>query len=414
MISSLPLGQTFRSLRHRNYRLYFFGQAISLIGNWIQSIAMGWLAFRLTNSALLLGVVGFAGQIPSLLITPFAGVYADKVDRRKVLITTQTISMIIALVLSFLILTDRIQVIYIIIAAIINGCTVAIDTPFRHSFIINLVEDRNDLPNAIALNSTLFNSARFIGPPIGGFLIALAGEGVCFLINGLSYFAVIASLMAMHVRIDNIPQKTTSILTDLINGIKYAYKTPHLRILLIMVITTSFMGLPFQVFMPVFAKEILGGDSQTLGFLTGALGAGALIGALVLAAQTTIKKIPYIILFSATMFSIGLLSFTNSTNLFLSLFTLTITGFGMIVILASCNTLLQTAVDENMRGRIVSLYSVAFMGFTPIGSLLAGAVTEVIGLQFTLSIAAALCLVSAFWYYKHLSKIRKVVANYYK
>lgn len=408
------MGQTFRSLRHRNYRLYFFGQAISLIGNWIQSIAMGWLVFRLTNSALLLGVVGFAGQIPSLLITPFAGVYADKVDRRKVLVTTQAISMMIALALSFLILTNRIQVIYIIIAAVLNGCTIAIDTPFRHSFIINLVEDKNDLPNAIALNSTLFNSARFIGPPIGGFLIAIAGEGICFLINGLSYIAVIASLLAMYVKAYDIPQKTTSIFSDLINGIKYAYNTSHLRILIIMVITTSFMGLPFQVFMPVFAKEILGGDSQTLGFLTGALGAGALIGALILATQTTIKKIPDIILISATMFSIGLLAFTNSTNLFLSLFTLAITGFGMIVILASCNTLLQTAINEDMRGRIVSLYSVAFMGFTPIGSLLSGAVAEVIGLQYTLSIAAVLCLLSAFWYYKHLSKIKKVVANYYK
>lgn len=413
LLHSLSLfSRTFRSLGHKNYRMYFFGQVISLLGNWIQNIAMGWLVFRLTDSALLLGVVGFAGQIPSILITPIAGVYADKLDRRKVLLLTQVISMLIALTLAYLILSDNILVSHIIIAAVLNGIAVAIDTPFRHAFIVNLIHDRKDLPNAIALNSTLYNSARFIGPPLGGFLIAVWGEGFCFLINGLSYLAVIGSLILMRLSAFINLEKKESVITELLSGFKYAYDTLHLRILLLMVIVMSLLGLPFQVFMPIFAKDILQGDSETLGILTGALGAGAFIGTLMLAAMATIRRIPEIIMLSALMFSFGLLAFTNSTVFSLSIVSLIITGFGFVVLFASTNTLLQTMVRENMRGRIVALYSMSFMGFTPIGSLILGSITEKIGLQNTLSITSILCIGMSIWYYTHLNQIKKALNNY--
>ncbi len=401
--------ETFKSLRHRNFRLFFFGQIISLPGNWIQNIAMGWLVFRLTDSALLLGVVGFAAQIPSFFITPVAGVFADKTERRSVLIMTQAVSMIIALLLAYLVLTDRITVMIIIIGAVINGIANAIDNPYRHAFLVNMIDDRKDLPNAIALNSTMYNSARFIGPPIGGFLVAYAGEGVCFLVNGLSYIAVIASLLAMNIPRIVKSLEHNSVLSDLLGGFKYAYETKHLQILIIMVIIVSFIGLPFQVFMPVFAKDILGGDSKTLGILTGALGAGALTGALLLANQSSISRFPSVILTSALMFSIGLGVFTLSETLYLSMIAMVVTGFGMVVLFASCNTLLQTMVNENMRGRIVALYSMSFMGFTPIGSILLGSITEFTSLQSTLVVTSLLCLLVALWYYKNINHIKKAL-----
>lgn len=371
---------------------------------------MGWLVFRLTDSVFLLGVVGFASQIPAFFITPLSGVFADKLNRQKVLLITQFVAMIIALILSALIFTNNINVNFIIIAAVTNGVAFAIDNPFRHAFLVNMIDDRKDLPNAIALNSTMYNSARFIGPPIGGFLVAYAGEGVCFLVNGLSYLAVIASLLAMKLKPFEKSKKNSAVLTDLIGGFKYAYNTSHLKVLLFMVIIISLIGLPFQVFMPVFAKDILQGDSQTLGYLTGTLGAGALSGALLLANQSSIGKFPNIIFISALMFAIGLGVFTLSQEISLSLPALFITGFGMVVLYAACNTMLQTMVNESMRGRIVSLYSMSFMGFTPIGSILLGSITEIVGLQITLFICAILCLSIAFWYLRYRSSIIKALS----
>ncbi len=401
--------QTFRSLRHRNFKLFFFGQIISLPGNWIQSIALGWLVFRMTDSVFLLGVVGFAAQIPSFFITPLAGVFADKVERRLVLMITQITSMVVALVLAALIMTGNITVFYIITGAIISGVANAIDNPFRHAFLVNIIDDRKDLPNAIALNSTMYNSARFIGPPIGGFLVAYAGEGVCFLVNGISYIAVVASLLSMKLSPFQKSIEQNSIFNDLVSGLRYAYKTSYIKVLLTMVIVISFVGLPFQVFMPVFAKDILHGTSQTLGFLTGALGAGALTGALLLANQSSVSRFPKIILISSLMFSIGLGIFTFSGNVIFSMAALVVTGFGMVVLFASCNTLLQTLVHENMRGRIVALYSMSFMGFTPIGSFLTGSITEVFGLQNTLVCAVLLCLITSIWFYRHTQSIKDAI-----
>lgn len=400
-----------RSLRHRNYRLYFFGQFISLPGNWIQNIALGWLVYRLSDSVFLLGIVGFAGQIPSLLLTPVAGVFADRLDRRKVLVITQTISMLIALTVSALILSGHIQVWHIILSATLNGISIAFDTPFRHAFLVNMVTDKKDLQNAIALNSTLFNTARFAGPPIGGLLIALSGEGVCFLINGLSYLAVIASLLAMQVKKGNAAINQASVFSDLVSGLNYAYKMLPIRFLLIMVIITSLLGLPFQVFMPVFAREVLHGNAQTLGYLIGAIGAGALTGAVFLATRKTVQGIPKIIFISAAMFSIGLIAFSISDGLMISLALLLITGFGMVVEFASSNTLLQTLVDDQMRGRIVALYSMSFMGITPLGSLLMGGLAEIAGVQTTVFIAGFCCLLATLVFYRKLQEIKNAISG---
>ena len=405
----LKSANAIRSLRHRNYRLYFFGQLISLPGNWIQNIALGWLVYRLSDSALLLGVVGFAGQIPSLLLTPLAGVYADRIDRRKVLVTTQIISMLIALTVSFLIFSGKIQVWHIIVSAALNGIANAFDTPFRHAFLVNMVTDRKDLQNAIALNSTLFNTARFAGPPLGGLLIALSGEGICFMINGFSYLAVIISLLAMQVSVHTKNISKTSVISDLLSGLKYAYKSLPIRFLLVMVITTSLLGLPFQVFMPVFAREVLHGNSQTLGYLIGAIGAGALSGAVFLATRSTLKGIPLIIFVSACMFSFGLMAFSVSSGLLVSLALLVITGFGMVVEFASSNTLLQSMVDDQMRGRIVALYSMSFMGFTPLGSLMMGGLAEIAGVQVTVFIAGLCCLTAALIFHRKIPHIRNAI-----
>jgi len=394
-----------KSLKHRNYRLYFLGQLISLPGNWIQNIALGWLVYRLTDSAFLLGVVGFAGQIPSLFLTPLAGVFADRINRRKVLIITQSISMVIALCISALVLTGQIKIWHILVSAALNGMAVAFDTPFRHAFLVNMVTNKSDLQNAVALNSTLFNTARFVGPPIGGFLVALSGEGICFLINGLSYIAVIISLLSMNLASSREPVQHASLLKDLLTGLRYAHKELPIRFLLTMVIATSFLALPFQVFMPVFAREVLHGNSQTLGFLTGAIGAGALTGAFFLATRTSLVTIPRVIAISAFMFSGGLMIFSVSNIYLLSMFVLMVAGFGMVVEFASSNTLLQTIVDDGMRGRVLSLYSMSFMGFTPLGSLLTGSIAEFAGVQYTLFGAGVACLIGAFIF---LSKIKVI------
>lgn len=405
-------GFAFRSLKYKNYRYFFMGQMISLPGVWIQNIALGWLVYRLTDSAFMLGAVGFAGQIPSLILTPIAGVYADRMSRRKVLITTQAISMMLALGMSALIFTGVIEVWHILLAAFVNGLAAAFDTPFRHAFLVELVTEKADLPNAIALNSSLFNTARFIGPPIGGLLIAWGGEAVCFLINGFSYTAVIGSLLAMRVKplVQEITGK--SIFSDLVSGFKYSWENLHIRYLLIMVMVTSFIGLPYQVFMPVFAREVLGGDAQTLGYLTGAIGAGALTGAFFLASRQSLRSIPRIVFISASMFAVGLAVFSLSNMMWFSIVVLFVAGFGMVVEFASSNTLLQTLVDDKMRGRVVALYSMSFMGITPLGSLTLGTIADKVGVQHTLFVAGILCMLAALLFLRKIPLIKEAIRNF--
>lgn len=405
------VGFAFRALKSPNFKLFFYGQIVSLLGTFIQNLALGWLIYRLTDSPFLLGVIGFAGQIPSLVLTPFAGVFADRLNRRKVLITTQTISMGMAFLLTFLFFTDRIEIWHIIAISIVNGMSLAFDTPFRHAFLVEMVGNKDLLPNAIALNSTLINSARFVGPTVGGFLIAWFGEGYCFLINGVSFLAVIGSLMAMKVIPLNKGKHRGSIMFEMVEGFKYSFNFKPIRYLILFVVAMGFFGLPFQVFLPVFAKDILHGDSQMLGYLTGSMGAGALLGAFYLASQKGVSGIPKSILYTSFAASFGLIAFSLSNNPILSIILIFFTGFGMIAQFAATNTLLQHIVDDDKRGRVVALYGMSFMGITPLGSLLLGSISPWVGVQITLVASGVFCLLAALIYAKRLPIIRKEVSE---
>ena len=385
----------FRTLQSRNYRLFFTGQFISLIGTMIQQIAVSWLVYRMTNSVFLLGLVGFAGQFPTFVITPFAGVWSDRFNRHKILVLTQALSLIQALALAILVLSGAITVWQIILLSLFIGCVNAIDMPNRQSFVIYMIDDRKDLSNAIALNSAMFNGTRFIGPFIAGVLIATTGEGICFLINALSYIAVIAALLSM--KIDHIKGNVskTSVLTELKEGFTYVFGNPKIRAILMLVMLTSIMGVPFIVLMPAFAKDILQGGPHTLGFLMSALGAGALLGAFYLASRTNIKGLLKIINMGAFIFGIGLIGCSLSQSLWISILMVFIAAFGMMVQVASTNTWLQTNVDDDKRGRTMSFYVVSFMGMAPFGSLLAGSLAGMMGVANTLMLGGICCVMGA-------------------
>lgn len=396
-------------MQSRNFKLFFYGQIVSLLGTWMQNIALGWLVYRLTNSVFLLGLVGFAGQIPSLLITPFAGVYADRLNRHKVMIITQISSMFLAFALAFLVFSNSIQVWHILLLATLNGVVLAVDTPFRHAFLLVMVGDKSLLQNAIALNSTLINSARFIGPTIGGIIIAMVGEAWCFFINGVSFFAVIGALMAMKIDAVHNSHKDSSVFQDLKEGLRYSYSNLPIRYLLLLVVVTGFFGLPFQVFMPVYAKDILGGGAELLGILTGSMGAGALVGAFYLASQKSSVSIPRIIILTVVVFSLTLMGFAYSTIIPLSIGLMFFMGFGIIASFAATNTLLQVIVDEDKRGRVVSLYGMSFMGITPIGSLLLGSLSHRWGVQVVLFACGFFCLLALILFARKVPLIQRAV-----
>lgn len=397
----------FRALESRNFRMFFFANLFSLLGTWMQNLAIGWLVYRLTDSAAYLGLTGFMGQIPALLLTPVAGVYADRLNRRKVLVITQTIPMILAFVLAALLYTDTVSVGVVLGIVLINGFSLAFDTPFRHAFLLEMVGDKKLIPNAVALNSTLVNTARFIGPTLGGLLVALYGEGLCFLINGISFVGVVAALLMMKVQPYKPQHSQRSILQDLREGFIYTWKFIPARNMILLVTTTSLFGLPFQGFLPVFARDILQGGSQLLGFLTGAVGAGALTGAFYLASRQSMRPLPAIIGLSALVSAIGLGIFSQSEITWFSLMILYFTGFGMITQFVATNTLLQTLVEEDKKGRVLSFYSMSFMGFTPLGSLMLGAAAELAGVQATFLVAGIFLLAAALLYRKQLSAIEK-------
>lgn len=395
----------FRALESRNFRMFFYANLFSLLGTWMQNLAIGWLVYRLTDSAAFLGLTGFMGQIPALLLTPVAGVYADRLNRRTVLIVTQTIPMILAFVLAFLLYADKVNVGIVLGIVLINGFALAFDTPFRHAFLLDMVGNKKLIPNAVALNSTLVNTARFIGPTLGGILVALYGEGFCFLINGISFAGVIVALLMMNVK-PFVPAKGhRTVMQDLKEGFDYTWRFIPARNMILLVITTSLFGLPFQGFLPVFARDILHGDSQLLGFLTGAVGAGALTGAFYLASRQSMRPLPRIIGISAVLFALGLGIFSQSVSLWFSLVILYFSGFGMITQFVATNTLLQTLTDEDKKGRVLSFYSMSFMGFTPLGSLTLGAVAEVFGVQTTFLFSALVLLVAALLYRQQLQDI---------
>jgi MFS family permease len=404
-----------RALRHRNYRLFFAGQTLSLIGTWLTRVAMSWLVYRLTHSALLLGLAGFVGQIPTFLLAPIAGVWVDRWNRYRALLVTQVLAMIQSALLALFALTDTITVNHILALAAFQGLINAIDMPARQAFLIELIEDRADLPNAIALNSTMVNAARLLGPSLAGPLIALVGEGFCFSIDAVSYVAVIASLLAMRLPARPQAQKARRpIMTELMEGLRYVTGFAPIRAILLLLMLVSLMGVPYMVLMPAFASEVLGGDAHTLGFLMAASGLGALVGALYLASRPSVLGLGRLIAGCAIIFGACLIALSASRSLWLSLPLMLLTGMTMMVQMAASNTVLQTVVDEDKRGRVMSFYSMAFFGTMPIGSLLAGLLAERIGITETIMIGGLPCILGGLLFLRELPKLRPLLRPIYQ
>jgi MFS family permease len=405
--------QLFRALRNRNYRLYFFGQSISLIGTWVTRIASSWLVYRLTDSEFLLGLVTFVGQIPALLLSPIAGVYIDRWNKHRVLVVTQSLAMCQSTALAFLTLTGRITVTDVMVLQLLQGLINAFDMPSRQSFVVEMVENRNDLPNAIALNSTIVNSSRMIGPAMGGVLIAAFGEGWCFALDALSYVFVIGSLLAMSVPRSVRDVEVTPMLQALTAGFNYVSGFAPVRSGLLLVALISTLGMPYQVLMPVMASEVLGGGANTLGVLMTATGLGALAGSVYLASRHTVLGLGRRMGQAAMMFGAALVAFSASRHLWVSLLLLPFSGAGFIVTLAATNTVVQTVVPEALRGRVMSFYTMSFLGTAPIGSLFAGMAAERIGAPATIAIGGAACFIGGAWFYSRLPQLRALIHPVY-
>ena len=409
MFHTIDLNLIVRALRHRNYRLYYYGQGISLIGVWAQRVAVGWLVYRLTDSALMLGVVGFVGDIPAFLVAPIAGVLADRWDRNRLIRIVQSLAMLQATILAVLVLTGAVEVWHIIALTLFSGLLTAFEVPVRQSYIVELIERREDLGNAVALNSSIVNGARLIGPSIAGILIATVGEGICFVVNAVSYLAVIGCFAAMKVKPQQRAASGEPVLRELRQGIAYVFGFPPMRSILLLLGLISFMGVPFQILMPVFAKDILHGGPSVLGFLMGCSGAGAFLGAIYLASRRTVWGLETFIAVATGIFGIGLVAFSLSSILWISMVLMVITGFGMIAQMASCNTMLQSLAEDDKRGRVMSFYTIAYRGMYPIGSLFAGFLASEIGAPATLFLGGVCVLVGGAWYARSLPAMREAI-----
>ncbi len=402
-----------RSFRSRNYRLFFAGQSFSLIGTWMQQVAMSWLVYRLTGSALLLGVIGFVSQIPTLFVAPFAGVLADRWNRRKLIVATQVFSMVQAFVLAWLVLAGSVRVWHIILLSTLIGIINSFDVPFRQAFVVEMVEDKDDLANAIALNSSMFHGTRLIGPSLAGILIATVGEGLCFLVNGVSYLAVLCSLVAMKVLPRPVTVHKRRIFHELKEGFSYAYRFTPIRSMLLLIGAVSLLGIPYVVLMPVFAKEILHGGPHTFGFLVAASGIGSFTASIYLASRRSVLGLERLVAFAPALFGLSIAAFAFSRLTWLSLVILVFAGFGVMIQIASSNTMIQTLVDDDKRGRVMSLYTMAFMGMAPFGSLLAGALAGHIGAPQTVVLGGICCMLGAAAFSMKLHAFRKAADPVY-
>lgn len=406
-----PLLPAFSS---RNYRLFFAGQGISLIGTWMTQLATIWLVYDLTKSPLMLGVVGFCSQIPSFFLSPFGGVFVDRFSRHRTLIGTQILAMIQSLALAGLALTGVIHVWHIIALSLFQGFINAFDAPARQAFVPELVERREDLANAIAVNSTMFNGARLIGPAIGGLLLARVGAGYCFLIDGVSYIAVIIGLLAMRIK-----QRKT-LVTDanpwqrIKEGFDYTFGFPPIRAILLLSALVSLMGMQYTVIVPIFAEEILKGGAETLGFLMAGSGVGALAGGIYLVSRKTVVGLGQVIVLAPALLGMGLIGFAFSRLLPLSLFAMLFVGLGTILQVAASNTVLQTIVEDDKRGRVMSFFSMSFLGVVPFGSLLGGALSERIGAPNTLIIDGIACILGCVFFAKQLPALKQMVLPIYR
>jgi len=402
-----------RALQHRNYRLFFSGQTVSLVGTWITRIATSWLVYRLSGSVLLLGIVGFFGQIPTLILAPFAGVLVDRWNRHRILVVTQFLSMLQSVALAVLTFAGIITVVDVLILQVVQGVINAFDTPARQAFVVEMVEDRADLPNAIALNSSMVNASRVIGPSIGGIIIAAVGEGWCFTIAAVSYLAVIASLLAMRIVKLERERPETHAWEDLRNGFRYVTHFAPVRESLLLLALVGTMGMPYTVLMPAIASGVLHGGPHTLGYLMTASGVGALGGALYLASRTTVLGLGRAIVVATMTFGASLVAFSLSHTLWLSLLLMPFVGGGMMVEMASTNTIIQTIVDDHMRGRVMAFYTMAFLGTAPLGSLLAGFVADHIGPMKTIMVGGTSCIIAGAVFAMRLPRLRAHVRPIY-
>jgi MFS family permease len=403
-----------RALRSRNYRLFFTGQTVSLIGTWMTQIATSWLVYRLTGSAWLLGIVGFASRIPTFFLAPFAGVWVDRWNRHHTLVVTQILSMLQSFALAGLALAGIITIREVIWLGLAQGVINAFDMPARQAFVIQMVEDRADLGNAIALNSSMVNAARLLGPSIAGVIIAAVGEGYCFLIDGFSYLAVIASLLAMRIAAVQQRSAEKAILQELSEGWNYVTRFVPIRSILLLLALVSLVGMQYTVLMPIFAGEVLHGGAHTLGFLMGASGVGALTGAMFLATRKNVLGLGRLVALAAAAFGTGLIALGLSRFLWLSLVLMLFVGGAMMIQMAASNTILQTIVEDDKRGRVMSFYSMAFLGMAPFGSLLAGGLAHHIGVPRTVMISGIICIAGAGWFASQLSAMRELVRPIYR
>ncbi len=404
---------TFRALRHRNYRIFFVGQGLSLLGTWIQQTGEVWLAYRLTHSAMALGVVGFASQIPTFLLAAFAGPWIDRANKHRLVTIAQVLSMAQAFAMAALVLTHLITYPLLILLSVISGMIDALEIPSRQSFVIEMVEDQKDLGNAIALNSSLVNAARLLGPAVAGLLIAAVGEGWCFFINGVSYIAVIVSLLVMRLPARESKPPRTDVWDAFQEGFSYAARSVPIVTLLGSLAIVSLLGSSYSVLIPIFATQILHGGPHTLGFLMAASGMGALSGALYLASRSTVRGLGRVVGIGMTFFGTGLVIFSFSRWFWLSWAAMLAAGFGMMIGTASINTMLQTIVEPDKRGRVMSFFTMAFIGMSPMGSFIGGALASRIGAPASVRIAGSLCLVAALSYFRYLPKLREHIRPIY-
>ncbi len=404
---------TLRAFRHPNFRLFFYGQSVSLLGTWIQQVAMSWLVYRMTGSPFLLGLTAFASQIPILLLAPLGGIWADRFDRRKLLIATQILAMVQGLVLAALAYTALIAVWHIVVMAAVLGVIMALDTPIRQSFVPDMVTAKQDMPSAIAMNGFIQNAGRMLGPTLAGVLIAVSSEAFCFLVNGVSKIAVIAAVAMMQVRTQVRQESGARLLSGLREGFMYARSLVPLRVLLPIVALVSFMATPYQPLMPIFASQVFGGGAGTLGVLIGAAGLGGVTALIYLASRKDVRGLSRIIVAGAAMAGASLMIFAESKLLWLSLCAITLTGFGIILVGMGVSTILQTIVADEKRGRVMSFFTVAFLGMHPLGSLAAGALADAIGAGHTLFLGGACCVAGALWLWRQLPRLRAHIREIY-
>jgi MFS family permease len=407
------MSHAWRALRHRNFQLFVVGQSISLIGTWMTRVATSWLVYRLTQSALLLGIVSFSGQILSFLLGPVAGVWVERLDRRKLLVWTQAAAAVQSLALAWLTLARVITLWEIIALSALQGLINAFDMTARQSFLVQMVEDRADLSNAIAINSSMANGARLIGPAIAGFVIAAFGEGWCFLADGASYLAVIVSLLLMRVKRSVIERKATSMLEQMREGWDYVSTFRPIRTILLLFALISLMGWPFTVLLPVFAAQVLHGGPHTLGWLSGAAGTGALVSGLSLAMRKSVAGLTHMLQVASAVLGCALILFGLSHALWLSLVLLVFAGFGLMQGAAVSNTIIQSLVTEDKRARVMSYYTMAFFGAAPLGSLLAGTLAHRIGAPDTVIITGAFCIAGSLWFTQEMPVVKAIMRPIY-